>query len=698
PPTLSEIEAFTADDSRGAYEAVVDRLLDSPRFGERWARHWMDLVRYCESHGSQGDPELANAYRYRDYLIRAFNSDLPYDQLVREHLAGDLLAQPRWNTREQFNESAIGTAHLRMVELGFVPVDALEDQVKVVDNQIDVVTKAFLGLTVSCARCHDHKFDPISQEDFYALYGVFASCRPGQILIESAERLDENRAELTRLKQAIREGLASAWGEAAGQFGVRLQEQSRREAQIADLSAQIRRLKDRISAIEEPARARVLRGRGEQGGASLPLPDSRWSFDGDARDCVATHHGELHGGALIRDGRLILNGVEANMRTAPLDRDYHEKTLEAWVSLANLEQRGGGVIGLDTPEGQFFDSIVFGEITPAHWMAGSDFFRRSQDPGGPAESSKPGELVHIAIVYQKDNSITLYRNGEPYGQSYQKGTLHPFLKGKSRFLFGQRLTNINPPLAGEIEEARAYARALNAAEIAASFRAGAAGVTAEELARELTAAEQDQLVALKAEQTQRLARLNELQPPDTASDPWQVALADSRGNTSSPLHLWRQALSDDGQAVPSGELRERWLKLAEFWRAELQTRREFNQSQFTPQWDLSSADYQRWFRSGTGLPPEPTPNGEFSIEAEGERVVAGIHPAGVFTHGLTRKHAGILTSPRFLIDTDSVSLRALGQNSMARLVIENYPIGNGGIYPAVRLNRDALGWLRLDTA
>ena len=147
----------------------------------------MDLVRYCESHGSQGDPQLANAYRYRDYLVRAFNNDVPYDQLVREQIAGDLLPEPRWNTEEQFNESAIGPAHLRMVELGFVPVDALEDQVKVVDNLIDVYSKTFLGLTASCARCHNHKFDPISQEDFYALYGVFVNGRPGQVLIDSPD-------------------------------------------------------------------------------------------------------------------------------------------------------------------------------------------------------------------------------------------------------------------------------------------------------------------------------------------------------------------------------------------------------------------------------------------------------------------------------------------------------------------------------
>ncbi|MEO1996565.1 MAG: DUF1549 domain-containing protein, partial [Planctomycetaceae bacterium] len=262
PPTTEQVNAFLADKSPTAFHTAVDQLLASARFGERWARHWMDLVRYCESHGSQGDPELPNAYRYRDYLIRAFNSDVPYDQLVREHLAGDLLPQPRWNSDENFNESAIGPAHLRMVELGFVPVDALEDQVKVVDNQIDVYSKAFLGLTASCARCHNHKFDPISQEDFYALYGIFVSSRPGQVLIDDPELLDRNRRELMQLKHQIRSGLAGAWLEAAERLSTRLKQEIDRQSHIASLTERQQNLRATIETINSAARAVVLRKRG----------------------------------------------------------------------------------------------------------------------------------------------------------------------------------------------------------------------------------------------------------------------------------------------------------------------------------------------------------------------------------------------------------------------------------------------------
>ncbi len=215
PPTPAEIAAFESDTGEsGGYESVVDRLLASPRFGERWARRWMDLVRFAESHGSEGDPDIPEAWRYRDYLIRAFNSDVPYDQLIREHLAGDLLPKPRTNAAEHINESRIGVANLRMVEHGFQPVDPWEDRIKWTDNQVDVFSKAFQGLTVSCARCHDHKFDAISQKDFYALFGIFANARPTQAAIDDDAYLNTNRAELTRLKGQIKERLASAWTKA----------------------------------------------------------------------------------------------------------------------------------------------------------------------------------------------------------------------------------------------------------------------------------------------------------------------------------------------------------------------------------------------------------------------------------------------------------------------------------------------------
>ncbi len=224
PPTPDDIAAFEKDTAPDAYERLVDRLLDSPAYGERMARRWMDLLRYSESHGSEGDPDVPAAWRYRDYLIRAFNTDVPYDQLIREHLAGDLLPQPRYNRREQLNESLLGLAHFRMVEHGFQPVDPWEDRVKWMDNQIDVISKAFQGITISCARCHDHKFDAISQKDFYALFGILYGARPTQVAVDTPEVLDRHRGELARLKGEIRRQLAARWrGESDHLFAQKLE-------------------------------------------------------------------------------------------------------------------------------------------------------------------------------------------------------------------------------------------------------------------------------------------------------------------------------------------------------------------------------------------------------------------------------------------------------------------------------------------
>ena len=237
PPTQTEIDAFLADNSPRAVEEVVERLLGSPHFGERWARHWMDLVRYTESHGSEGDPDLPEAWRYRDYLIRALNADIPYDQLIREHLAGDLLPEPRLNRADGLNESLLATAHYRMIEHGFQPVEPWEDRVKWTDNQIDVFSKAFQGLTVSCARCHDHKFDAISQRDYYALFGVFASARPVQRAVDTPDLLHKHVAALGALKSRVRETLAASWLGSADDLAEALRTDDSRLASAIEESA-----------------------------------------------------------------------------------------------------------------------------------------------------------------------------------------------------------------------------------------------------------------------------------------------------------------------------------------------------------------------------------------------------------------------------------------------------------------------------
>ncbi|MEO1981188.1 MAG: PSD1 and planctomycete cytochrome C domain-containing protein [Fuerstiella sp.] len=187
PPTPEQAANFLNDTSETATETLVDKLLNSPHFGERWGRHWLDLVRYAESRGHEFDNDTPNAFQFRDYIIRALNADVPHDQLVREHIAGDLLSTPRLNPEAEFNESILGTGFWFMGEWVHSPVDIRKDEADRFDNMIDVMSKTFLGVTVSCARCHDHKFDAISTADYYSLSGFLQSSDYRQVRFESLE-------------------------------------------------------------------------------------------------------------------------------------------------------------------------------------------------------------------------------------------------------------------------------------------------------------------------------------------------------------------------------------------------------------------------------------------------------------------------------------------------------------------------------
>ena len=210
PPTPEEVEAFVKDDSPQAFATVVNRLLDSPQFGERWARHWLDLVRYAESRGHEFDYNIPNAFEYRDYVIRAFNADVPYDRFVMEHVAGDLLEKPRLNAAEGFNESIIGTGFWFLGEGVHSPVDIRKDECDRMDNMVDVFSKTFIGLTVACARCHDHKFDAISQADYYALTGYIKSSSYRLARFETWQSDRQKAAELAALDEKYRPQIAGA--------------------------------------------------------------------------------------------------------------------------------------------------------------------------------------------------------------------------------------------------------------------------------------------------------------------------------------------------------------------------------------------------------------------------------------------------------------------------------------------------------
>jgi hypothetical protein len=263
PPTRDEVAAFLADESPDAFEKVVDRLLVSPHYGERWGRHWLDLARYAESRGHEFDYDVANPWHYRDYVIRAMNEDVPYDQFVVEQVAGDLLRSPyrpehqhgRYEARLHpltgANESLVGTGFWLLGEWVHSPVDIRKEEAERFDNMLDVYGKTFLGLTIACARCHDHKFDPISQEDYYALSGFLKSSIYAQRPFDTLEQNQRIQRELVILSRTAQPKLTAKTLELASGVTSKLDRYLTAAREAAAASAQ-------VNASNEPSPAAAI--------------------------------------------------------------------------------------------------------------------------------------------------------------------------------------------------------------------------------------------------------------------------------------------------------------------------------------------------------------------------------------------------------------------------------------------------------
>ncbi len=212
PPSQEQLDTILSDHQTNSWQRFVEQLLASPHFGERWARHWMDVVRYTDTYGYEWDMPAKGAWRYRDYLIRAFNSNVGFDQLVREQIAGDLLKSPRLNQELGINESLIGPMFYQMGEKRHGDSSEFNGiHQEMLDNKIDAFGKAFLATTISCARCHDHKLDAVSQRDYYALGGLFMSARWITNTVDLPERNQTIRKELKQLKRQLRTEMAQQW-------------------------------------------------------------------------------------------------------------------------------------------------------------------------------------------------------------------------------------------------------------------------------------------------------------------------------------------------------------------------------------------------------------------------------------------------------------------------------------------------------
>ena len=494
PPTPREIDAFVQSKSPRAYEELVERLLASPRYGERWGRHWLDLARYTESQGFEYDKLRDNAWHYRDYVIAGFNEDKPYDRFMKEQIAGDVLAPISTN-------GIIGSSLLicgAWDEAGNSQANATQKAItreEELEDLISVVGQTFLGLTINCARCHSHKFDPIPQEDYYRIKAVFEGVKHGERPIAASAEVRAREDRVAALKKEI-DGA---------------------QEQVSRLDAEGWKL----------AMAKTRGGTNPPG----PAPFASWSFDGKAK---AVMSGELKGGAAITNGRLKLPKEGAFYQTVPLPRDIREKTLEAWVALADLKQGGGAAISIESEDGGVFDAIVFGERQARKWTAGSSGFERTRDLDAPEETASAGALVHMAIVYRADNSIAVFRNGQPYGKLYTPiSPLQTFKAGQAHVLLGMRHKGGGRPwLTGEIQAAALYDRALTPGEVAASFRSAGFSIPQTEVIASLSDAQ-------RGERQAALRRMKNARDALDALKPLPVSYAGTRVQPS-PTKLLRR--------------------------------------------------------------------------------------------------------------------------------------------------------------
>ena len=429
PPRPEDIDAFSNDDSIDAYERLVDHYLASPQYGVRWARWWLDLARYGESNGFEFDEFRHSAWRYRDWVVDALNRDRPYDEFARLQLAGDVIRPDDPSAVEATGflvagaYDTAGQSQQSVAMKAVVRSDELEDM-------IGTVCQTFLGLTVNCARCHDHKFDPIRQVEYYRFASALSGVRHGE-------------RDLSDLDP---ETIAA-----------------RRRIEV---------LQARIAAVEAPARAQALAQRGKAL-VPAPTPVAAWNFEHGLNDKIGSLKASLRGNATLTAEGLHLDGKTGYAISSPLPRELGAKTIEAWVRLDNLNQGGGAAISIQKSDGGAFDAIVFGERENSAWMAGSEQFLRYRRVGGGKETEATKRSIHVAITYASDGTIRLFRDGRPYGEQYKTSGPLVFPAGNTEVAFGLRHAPAggNRMLGGTISRATIYDRALTEAEVAASAAA-----------------------------------------------------------------------------------------------------------------------------------------------------------------------------------------------------------------------------------
>ncbi|MEM6671266.1 MAG: DUF1549 domain-containing protein [Planctomycetota bacterium] len=368
PPTPEEIDAFVGDGAEGAYERVVDRLLASPAFGERFGRHWLDVARYGESSGKQTNIVYPHAWRYRDFVIDAVNADMPYDEFLRKQIAGDLLEAEDADERA---ENLVATGYLAIGPKSHNERDPRQFAVDLVDEQIDAMSQGVIGLTLSCARCHDHKFDPVPIEDYYALAGIFMST---ETRFGTRATLGNRRAaDLIDLPDGADVAFGPTMDSELRRFLDRTRRRLNRSQEMSPKTSgdePLDRLKKRVENDQIDVIGDLLERFDESGRANAKNRLAMGAVDGIARDIAVLERGELDrpGDVVPRGFPQVLDGewapeIESGSGRLELSEwitdPQHPLTARVWVNRVWLHLFGAGIVR--TP-----DNFGAGGMAPDH--------------------------------------------------------------------------------------------------------------------------------------------------------------------------------------------------------------------------------------------------------------------------------------------------------------------------------------------
>jgi len=491
PPTPEEVDAFVADKSADGFAKVIERLLASPQYGERWGRHWLDVARYADSNGQDENKAMSHAWRYRDYVIDSFNRDKPYDQFIREQLAGDLLP-PAPGERETFDQWT-ATGLLVLGPKMLAEQDKPKLVMDVVDEQIDVVSRAFLGLTVSCSRCHDHKFDPVSARDYYALAGIFKSTKTmGDLAFvskwnersiatqEEKARFVEHVKRTNEVERAITEAMSDAdaavadiWRAKAADYLKAAAECSRSFDKDVDTNA-VNSIVQKLGlhrATLDRWLAHLSQSR-PNGGSPLAkfisTADETNAFAGIVQQLadksstlapttIRFGPGRFGSGLRCDGSNYVEAGHSAELEPASL-------TVEAWVRLDEQSKDGDSrrwIVNKNANEWTegHYALMVDGQRAGAYLNIGGG--RDSMLAVWSEANAMPWrEWRHVAFTYD-GTDLRLFVNGEAAGVTHIG---RPRVPGAGPLHIGRRQDGYNY-FTGGVDEVRLYRRALSAEEI-----------------------------------------------------------------------------------------------------------------------------------------------------------------------------------------------------------------------------------------